>query len=163
MPDEPNPILFRFVQINDMHVYAEALGENPYYSKVDNERVRWLVETINTEQLFPLPDFVLGLGDLINGETFEHLTADFAVLMEMLRPLRCPLYPCFGNHELMQNEGDPEFERVYRQIFGNTRVNYTFEHNGILFVVFNNAGAAYVEERITRTRYGWLRNVLEQR
>jgi predicted MPP superfamily phosphohydrolase len=116
--------------MNDMHVYAEELGKNPYYSKIDNERVRWLVGAMNEGRLLPRPDFVLGLGDLIDGETFAHLKADFEVLMEMLRPLRCPFYPCYGNHEVMQNEGDPEFERVYRGVFGDDRVNIRLSMRG---------------------------------
>jgi len=161
MADEKGSMLFRFVQINDMHVYAESLGKNPYYSTMDNERVRWLVNAINEERFFPLPDFVLGLGDLIDGETIAHLNEDFKVLLQILHPMRCPLYPCFGNHEVMQNEGDPEFERAYRSIFGDERVNYTFEHKGIRFIVCSNGGAGYADRHVSQARNAWLKKVLE--
>ena len=48
----------------------------------------------------------------------------------------------------MQEEGNPEYERAYRKMFGDDRVSYTFEHGGILFIMLNNAGATIFDARV---------------
>jgi hypothetical protein len=147
---------FRFVQINDTHVHD---GEPAY--ALGNEKMRWLVEALNSGEHFPRPDFVVGVGDLINGEGLERLAPDFRVLREMLAPLRCPLYPVMGNHEVTQQEGNPTYERPYRDAFGEDRVNYTFEQGSLLFIMLNNSGACSVSEAVTHARNEWLRATLE--
>jgi hypothetical protein len=150
--------LFRFLQINDTHVYADA-GMKAY--EKTSEKVRWLIATAASEQYFKQPDFVVGIGDLIHGERIGNLGADLRLFSEMRKPLRVPFYPVVGNHEIIQQEGNPKYEQAYREVFGNDRLNYTFRHGGLLFIVLNNGGACCVGPAIVKARNDWLRNELE--
>ncbi len=146
----------RFVQINDLHVQAPGAAVRTYAQA--NEKARWLVAEINRE---PRPDFVLGIGDLIHGERLEQLPRDFAVFQEIIKPLAVPFYPGLGNHEVIQREGDPRYEKAYREMFGHQRVNYTFSAGGLRFIMLNNSGATVVGPEIVRQRNAWLRDVLQ--
>lgn len=149
---------FRFMQINDAHVDADA-GKDGYEKA--NEKARWVIEAAGSDKLSPRPDFVVGIGDLVNGERLDALAPDLRLLREMLKPLAVPFYPVVGNHEVIQQEGDPKFERAYREAFGDEKVNYTFLHGGILFVALNNGGACCVGPAIVKARNDWLRRTLE--
>ncbi len=150
--------LFRFLQLNDTHVDADT-GKDGYEKA--NEKARWLIEAAASGEHFPRPDFVVGIGDLINGERLDALAPDLRLLRDMLKPLRVPFYPAVGNHEVIQQEGSPKHEQAYREAFGNDRVNYTFTHGGILFIALNNAGACCVGPAVVKARNDWLRRTLE--
>lgn len=150
--------LFRFMQINDTHIDADA-GKDGYEKA--NEKAQWLIEAAASGQHFPRPDFVIGVGDLINGERLDALGPDLRLLREMLKPLSVPFYPVVGNHEVIQQEGNPAHERAYREAFGDGRVNYTFTRGGILFIALNNAGACCVGPAVVKARNDWLRRTLE--
>jgi len=150
--------LFRFMQINDTHVDADA-GKDGYEKA--NEKARWVIEAAGSDKLSPRPDFVVGIGDLVNGERLDALAPDLRLLREMLKPLAVPFYPVVGNHEVIQQEGDPKFERAYREAFGDEKVSYTFLHGGILFVALNNGGACCVGPAIVKARNDRLRRTLE--
>lgn len=95
---------------------------------------------------------MVGVGDLIDGEPSRLgpslLPPDFKVFSDMIRHLPCPFYAVMGNHENMGREGDPIYEKPYRDTFGNGWVNYTVEQRGILFVMLNNSGAARVNPEV---------------
>ena len=133
---------------NRSHTYARA-----------NDKFNWWVDAVNRQ---PQPDFIVAIGDLIHGGRLDRLPVDFDLLKQLLKPLQPPLYPTLGNHEVVQNEGNPEYERPYRKMFGDDRVSYTFEHGGILFIMLNNAGAATVKDKVIHARNAWLRDVLEK-
>jgi len=150
--------LFRFLQVNDTHVDADA-GKDGYAKAT--EKARWLIEAAASGEHFPRPDFVVGVGDLINGERLDALAPDLRLFKEMLKPLRVPFYPVVGNHEVIQQEGSPKHEQAFREAFGNDRVNYTFTHGGILFIALNNAGACSVGQAVVKARNDWLRRTLD--
>ena len=157
--------LFRFLQINDTHVF-DGPPHPVNHCALANEKMKWVVETINSERLFPYPDFVIHAGDMIDGEPQNEgsklLAPDFQVFKKLIEPLRCPFYPCMGNHENMQREGDETFEAPYRYAFGKERVQYTFEKRGLLFVVINNSGAPDSNSApVGRSRNQWLKETLE--
>ena len=149
--------LFRFVQINDLHVQAaEAAVESPKpknYARA-NEKAGWLVEAINREAFAPRPDFVVGVGDLIHGSALDRLGPDLRALQGILKPLKCPFYPVVGNHEVIQQERSAEHLQPYIDTFGKDRVEYTFTHKGVLFVALNNSGAP--SPQVAGQRYEWL-------
>ncbi|MDD4868996.1 MAG: metallophosphoesterase [Kiritimatiellae bacterium] len=150
--------LFRFLQLNDTHADADA-GKEAYEKA--NEKVRWLIAAAASGQYFERPDFVIGIGDLIHGERIGNLGTDLRLFSEMLKPLCVPFYPVVGNHEVIQQEGNPKYEQAYREVFGNDRLNYTFRHGGLLFIVLNNSGACCVGPAIVKARNDWLHNELE--
>ena len=147
-----------FLQVNDLHVQTPnpPAKARKTYEKA-NEKAGWLVEEINRQR----PDFVLGIGDLIHGSILEQLPRDMALFQQIFKPLQVPFYPGVGNHEVVQREGNPEYEKAYRDAYGDERVNYTFEAGGLRFIVLNNSGAPKVAAEIAQRRNGWLRDVLE--
>jgi hypothetical protein len=149
----------RFVQINDLHVQAPDAPEaiRTRYLK-SNDKARWVIDEINRG---PRPDFVLGIGDLIHGVVLEQLPRDMAVFQEIAAALRVPFYPGLGNHEVVQRQGDPRFEKAYRDVYGDDRVNYTFEGGGLRFIMLNNSGASGIPPAVAKARNDWLRGVLE--
>jgi predicted MPP superfamily phosphohydrolase len=149
----------RFVQINDLHVQAPDVPEamRTRYLRV-NDKARWVLEEINRE---PRPDFVLGIGDLIHGMVLEQLPKDMTVFREIASALRVPFYPGMGNHEVVQRQGDPRYEKAYRDVYGDDRVNYSFEAGGLLFIMLNNSGASGIPSAVARVRNDWLREVLQ--
>ena len=166
--DNPPPAadprrLFEFVQINDAHVQSPLSTPQdekpPHTYPRANDKFTWWIDAVNRE---PRPDFIVAIGDLVHGGRLDRLPVDFAQLKELLKPLQPPLYTTLGNHEVVQNEGNPEYERPYRKVFGDDRVSYTFEHGGLLFIMLNNAGAAVVKDNVIRARNNWLRGVLEK-
>lgn len=143
-----------FVQINDLHVQEPGTDIKGYKSA--NEKAQWVVQEINRQP----PDFVLGIGDMIHGQRLEQLPKDLAIFREIIKPLQVPFYPAMGNHEVVQREGDPVYEKAYRDVFGEQRVSYTFEAGGVRFILLNNSGATGASPEIIGKRNAWLREVL---
>lgn len=147
---------FRFVQVTDLHVQPHPPRKDSYRDA--SEKTRWIVETINRETFTPPPAFVVGTGDLADGERLDWTDGDLKELQSILKPLKCPFYPVVGNHEVCQQERSPQYLRPYLQAFGQDRAEYTFVHGGILFVALNNSGAP--DAKAARQRNEWLRGVL---
>ncbi len=153
-------LLFRFVQLNDLHVQASepaVTASQQTYAQA-NEKARWVVAAIKDRTLGPRPDFVVGVGDLIHGESIDRLAPDLEALREIIAPIPCPFYPVVGNHEVVQQERSPEYARPWCEAFGRESTDYTFSYRGILFVAVNNAGAPNAEAAAQRN--AWLRGVL---
>jgi hypothetical protein len=149
----------RFVQWNDAHIDSN----NSDY-RLANEKMDYLVSSLNAGTYFPVPNFVIGIGDMITGEGsgIPKLTADFTLLKKKLAGLKCPFYPVAGNHEAIQQEGNPQYEAPYRAAFGADRVNYTFQAAGIEFIMLNDSGApASNRTAVGQARRDWLRRMLE--
>ena len=132
-------VLFRFLQINDVHVQQQSGFTHPTYRDA-NRRARWLIENLTNPNFFPPLDFVLLNGDMIHQGTLESNRGAFDYLKTLLPELPVPFYPVVGNHEVSQHEGDPLWEAPYVETYGEGKQFYAFEHRGIAFVVFNNAG-----------------------
>jgi hypothetical protein len=156
--DRSHAPLFSFLQLNDMHVDAD-IGKDGYEKA--NEKARWLIGAADSGRYFARPDFVVGVGDLIHGERVENLAPDLRLLREMLRPLRVPFHPVVGNHEVVQQEGSAKHEQAWCETFGN-QMNYTFSHDGVLFIALNNSGACCVGPAVVKARNDWLRGELER-
>jgi hypothetical protein len=126
---DANP-LFRFAQVNDLHVQASESGvtasRQPTYAKA-NEKARWVVDAINSQALGPRPDFVVGVGDLIHGESLDRLAPDLQTFQDIIGSLPGPFYPIVGNHEVVQQERSPQYLRPCCEDFGRERMDYTFE------------------------------------
>lgn len=153
--DQP---LFRFVQTNDLHVQAidPPPGQGTYF--LANQKTIWLVEMINREIYCPLPDFVVGAGDLINGQSLDRLAPDLAEFERIIGKLKCPFYPIVGNHEVVQKERSPEYLKPFEDAFGRSG-DYTFTRKGILFIALNDSGAPGAKAAAERN--AWLKKTLD--
>jgi hypothetical protein len=157
-----DPPLFRFLQINDVHVQQEHGFTHPTYRDA-NRRARWLLANLANPEFVPPLDFVLLNGDMIHQGTLESNRDAFAFLRTLLPEFSVPYYPVVGNHEVSQHEGDPLWEEPYVSTYGDGRQFYSFVHKGVAFVIFNNAGTGEgFDERVYRLRHERLRAMLEQ-
>jgi hypothetical protein len=155
-PEKP---LLRFVQWNDVHVDSDLSSDFPRRARA-NEKMKYLVKSLNQATFFPVPDFVIGVGDMINGQKPD-MSPDFALLIPLLADLKCRYYPVVGNHEDRQREGDPKYEIPYCKAFGDGRLNYTFQRGNLLFVVLNDSGAPQSNGTdVGRARNRWFRETL---
>jgi 3',5'-cyclic AMP phosphodiesterase CpdA len=124
--------LLRFVQLNDVHAGIDS----PTYP-LANDKLAYLVNAINAGAYFPLPDFVVGTGDMVNNRT----TNDFTTATNALAGLNCPYFPGVGNHEDTQQEGNASYLALYRQFFGTGKENYSFTVKGVRFLMVDDSGA----------------------
>ncbi|MBX2924411.1 MAG: metallophosphoesterase [Chitinophagaceae bacterium] len=147
--------VFRFVQINDLHIqndrsrYVSASSNRvgPTY-KGANDRAFWLLQSLKNDAFFNGIDFVLGIGDLVHGQQLEAIKYDLDFFAtHFYKDFPVPLYPAIGNHEIVQREGDPVYEAPYKELFGKDKVNYSFLHKGVHFIVINNAGSHSVNDK----------------
>jgi 3',5'-cyclic AMP phosphodiesterase CpdA len=121
-----------------------------------------MCEAMRDGGTLPKLDFVLGLGDFVNGPSMGELRQEFAIFRQLLGTLPCPFYPVPGNHDISKHEGDPQWEAPYLEAFGLASTNYTFAHGGIRFVMLNNAGTANCTEAVAQSRAAWLQKALAE-
>ena len=152
--DSQNSAVFRFVQVNDLHIqndhsrYVSTSSNRvgPTYEGA-NDRAFWLLQSLKKDAFFKGIDFVLGIGDLVHGQQLEAIKYDLDFFAtHFYKDFPIPLYPAIGNHEIIQREGDPVYEAPYKDLFGKDKVNYSFLHKGIHFIVINNAGSHSVKD-----------------
>jgi hypothetical protein len=150
--------LFTFVQLNDTHV--DTTVPNNY--QLANDKMQYVIGAINAQTNFPLPNFVLGVGDIIDGGALADLQPDFNTVLPMLAQLNVSFYPAMGNHDDVQMEGNAQYQAAYKAAFGDNRVNYTFMAGGIEFVVLDDSGAPNTNSTsVGIARRSWLQGVLE--
>ena len=158
--------LFSFGVITDTHIRAPGGDLStvfPVNTKANN-RARYAVDLLKKEE----HDFVIHLGDVVH--PLQNMNSYFPAVKEahkILAPLKPRLNFVPGNHDL----GDKLSEvapakaandttvSVYREAFGKNY--YSFEHNGILFVVMNSSlvNGGTEEEKKQRS---WLEGLLAE-
>lgn len=165
--DKNEEPVFRFLQVNDLHVQNEAsryLKERTVATYPGaNSRALWLREALLGDRFFPKIDFVLSAGDMIHGNTLTGIKHDMDYFhRHFYADLPVPFYPVVGNHENAQREGDPVFEDPYIQLFGKDRINYSFVHKGLHFIIFNNSGSWTINDKdILGQRLSFLKSSLD--
>ena len=157
--DNPQDLRFRFLQVNEFHVQAPDDSRFSYDGA--HERVIWMCQAMRGEGPLAQLDFVLGLGDYVNGRSIEDLSLELALFRDLLGELPCRFYPVPGNHDIGQREGDPQWETPYLEAFGLRAANYRFTVDGIHFVMLNNSATAHCDQAVAQTRAAWLRSELE--
>ncbi|MEZ5278484.1 MAG: metallophosphoesterase [Opitutaceae bacterium] len=141
----------QFIQINDIH-YRDCRHELdvPTYAGA-NVRAGWLLEALRKPGLLPPADFILAIGDLIHGESLTAAERECPFMAAAFNELPVEVFPVIGNHEVKQNEGDPKWELPFKDAF-SVADHYSFEREGIAFIVFNNAGTGEQLPRPVRER-----------
>ena len=149
--------MLRFVQWNDIHV------RSPRDTNKSQQKLDYLISSINNETYFPKPDFVIGVGDLIEGGSAAARKNEFDIFKDKVDGLKCLFYPVVGNHENNGAEGNPTREAEYVATFGSDRLNYTFQAGGIQFIVLNNSGSPGANKTsIGKKRRKWLQKKLDE-
>ncbi|MCE9613377.1 MAG: metallophosphoesterase [Lentisphaerae bacterium] len=149
----------RFLVINDLHAQFAPGAEGHAGYGGANRRAEWLLGELARPGAFGGLDFVVSAGDLIHGEDLAAIAAEIPALHARLAALPMPVYPCVGNHEIKQAEGDDAFEAPFRQTFKD-QMDYVFAAGPVDVVVMNNAGSFHVTRERREARYGFLRNAL---
>jgi hypothetical protein len=110
------PDVFRFAIVSDRTgghragVFARAV-----------EQLNWLQ-----------PEFVLSVGDLIEGNKKEHVPGEWREFQGFVARLQMPFFYVPGNHDY----GEPPTTPAWRERFG--RGHYHFLYKGVLFLVLNS-------------------------
>lgn len=133
----------KFVVINDLHAQFAPRPKHAGYPGA-NERAEWMLKQFAKGGAHAAVDFVIGAGDLIHGEDLPSIRAEMKALRKRLKPLVVPFYPCCGNHEIEQREGDTDYERPYAKAFGKGRFDYTISAERFEIIVLNNGGTFHV-------------------
>lgn len=145
--------LFRFVIFGD--VYKGSKNESPN-----------ILHTLLTDVklLSPQPELILGLGDMINGNSdINEEMKNFKAIIEEFYPIEI-FYPAIGNHENSEDAFSRAFTHLpYGQLSGYKRTAYFFDHKNTRFIILNSVryckGSGYcinADERL------WLNTVLSE-
>jgi len=142
---------FAFVHMADNH-YGGYGAEWDY-----NERINNFVNDINNNASFLLPDFVIIEGDITEHGTLSELNASKSYYDN----LTIPYYPIVGNHDTSNEEGE-EKGHSWADIFGEDRLNYTWDYGGYLFIsVDDSSPYGGLGSSITSEEHQlWLQSVL---
>jgi DNA repair exonuclease SbcCD nuclease subunit len=133
----------KFAVINDLHAQFAPNPKQPGYPGA-NERAEWMLAQFAQGGSLAKMDFVIGAGDLIHGGDIKSISAELKALHPYLRKLATPFYPCCGNHEIRQMEGDSAYERPYAKTFGADKFDYAISLPAVEIIVLNNAGTYHL-------------------
>lgn len=111
------------------------------------------------------PDFVICVGDLIEGYTSDRavLEAQWQDVERIVSKLDAPFFYCPGNHDVTRRNPQDEATAasVYRERHGvNGRSYYSFDYRGCHFVVLNTLQAKDNPE-FAREQFAWLRQDMQ--
>ena len=153
----------RFAVINDLHAHFDPGSIAKGYPGA-NQRAEWMLAQFEEGGAHADVDFVILAGDMIHGENLTTITTEMKAFKDRLDRLVVPYYPVCGNHEIQQAEGNPAYEKPYRDAFGDDRFDYVIPPAaGVEIVVLNNAGTFHVTKERREERYLALKRMLETR
>jgi 3',5'-cyclic AMP phosphodiesterase CpdA len=85
-------------------------------------------------------EFLLHAGDMVSGGTPQ----EWEAFREIVSPLRKPLHPVIGNHEIHKGtRGD------FVRFFGLPGTSYSFTHRDAHFAIVDNAGGELTEDTLS--------------
>ena len=145
----------RFIQINDLH-YRSTVRPGEQGPAGTQRRSEWLVEALRVGGLGSPADFVLGLGDQVDGGSLEEIHADLVSFAPLVRKWTCPFFPVPGNHDIAAHEGNVAWEQPFLSAFGLDASSYSFVRDGLRLVMLNNAGSMRCDTEVARRRAAWL-------
>lgn len=156
----PAPV--RFAVFNDLHAQWAPGAKEPGYPGA-NARADWLLAQVAPGGTLADIDFVVGGGDLIHGESLGAIAAEMRALKQRLARLPVPYFPCCGNHEIRQAEGQAAYEKPYRRAFGAAKFDYAIPAGAAEIIVLNNGGSFHVTSARREERYRALGRLLATR
>lgn len=123
-----------------------VLGDSQFANRHVFERMIHEIEMLR-------PDFVVQVGDLIHGYTYdeETLRREWEIFRNQIAPLTAPFYPVPGNHDVVT----PQAEKVYAEVWGPDRYHYSFDHGPVHCIVLNSWWGDE-DDRIAAWQREWL-------
>lgn len=120
--------LFTFVHVTDTHF---TRGE------ASDAMLRGFVDLVNSEQGFPLPDFIIHTGDIIRGyyDTLDEHVAQMRAAKEILDELRAPAFYTCHNHDTF---GEDVRGAVFDEVFGVPHFQ-EIQRDGFYLPIFSGA------------------------
>lgn len=152
----------KFAVINDLHAQFAPRPKHAGYPGA-NGRAEWMLRQFAKGGAHADFDFVIGAGDLIHGEDLKSIRTELKALRKHLRQVAVPFYPCCGNHEIEQKEGDADYERPYTKTFGKDRFDYAISTESLEIIVLNNAGTYHVTSKRREQRAQRFEQMLKAR
>jgi len=127
--------IFRFLVVNDIHFLNERCAA-------------FLERVLRTMKAGPKLDLCLVAGDLVDDGSEATLTQ----VKGILDRLGVPIWPVPGNHDFLTQTDRSGYDKVFPG-----RLNYSFEHNGWLFVgLDSNDGLRASNTLIQDPALNWL-------
>ena len=106
----------RFVHLTDLHI-SHPDANDPKDKGTSRDAMKRVVGIINA--MDPQPDFVVASGDLTNmGDV-----ASYALVRDLLKPLKSPVVMAMGNHDLRDG---------FRAVFGGEEGDAPYFHDAVL-------------------------------
>lgn len=109
------------------------------------------------------PDFVIHIGDMVQGYTRDQKQwlKEYEEFMSYMDELDVPWYPTAGNHDVFTAIWDPDdrtYEELYKRYFGP--LYYSFDYKNSHFVVMYTDEAMASEPVISSQQIEWLKSDL---
>lgn len=152
----------RFAVFNDLHAQWAPGSTEPGYPGA-NERADWLLAQVAPGGALADIDFVMAAGDLIHGENLGAITVEMEELRRHAAALPVPFFPCCGNHEIRESEGDAAYEEPYRRAFGPEAFDYVVPAGAAEIIVLNNGGTFHVTATRREARWDAFKRMLTAR
>lgn len=134
-------------QISDMHINERGAAGITGADAIGN--LQTCVARLNT--LDPPPDLVLATGDLVK----DGAPGEYAVLREILDPLRAPLYVIPGNHDIREALSEA-FEDAAYLPSGGALMNYTIEDYPVRLLALDTVVPGALHGLLDAERLAWL-------
>jgi hypothetical protein len=117
------------------------------------------------------PEFVMSVGDLIEGYPIADRRAQQIELTNMTSKVEAPFFYVVGNHDIGRSRAHPPgFERaneettaLWKEFYGENTY-YSFVYKNVLFVCLNTVEGRDTRKKpvgITDTQYAWFKKTLD--
>lgn len=134
-------------QISDMHINERGAAGIAGADAIGN--LQACVARLNL--LDPSPDLVLATGDLVR----DGAPGEYAVLREILEPLRAPLYVIPGNHDIREALSEAFADAAYLPS-GGALMRYTIEDYPVRLLALDTVVPGALHGLLDAERLAWL-------
>ncbi len=134
----------------DDEVRFVVWGDSQFANKPLFERLVHETDLLN-------PDFVIQVGDMIQGYTYdaEAVREEWKLYNAQIEPLTMPFHPVPGNHDVVTTPS----EEVYKEVWGEDKLVYSFDYGSVHCIVLDSYFGEE-DERIAEWQREWLANDL---
>lgn len=139
--------LFTFAQITDMHINTTT----------QYKHITEFITNINEQKNFPLPNFVVTVGDNTNDGTLDQLTY-FKTKMDLLN---VPYYPIAATHDSSSETGS-ETGHNWQTIFGSDKFTYSWTVGDFLMLAvdYGTPYGGFGNDINSSSHKSWLQTIL---